>query len=708
MSGNRFIDAALKYIDMGLNVVILGTRSKEPVSVHTPNGLLDATRDPDVVRGWWEMTPKCNIAIVCGETDVEEKYLTVLDFDVDDDQGVDSVRDELTPWENEHGELPETVTEITGRGGIHYFYFTDRPIAKCESNLHIDIRGVGSYTMVAPSIHPNGNEVQWENHPDDYEIAWADENVYALIEHIQANVSDDGGNEDGDDGNHDFNKVDAASFKPGGRNKQLYRMAAGLMSQSWDDDAIIASIETFNSKSSDPLPKHEVDKILKSALKLPKGKSAAFYDQEIEQEDGTVTKVSRKSHVAIAHAVMDKYCACYLDGMPAVFDGLMYKVGWDSVERAILEIRRDATDKARNEVIKYLRLVMPQKKSSPPNYIGFTNGVLDIDTMELLSFSPDMRILNVIPHDWNPKARCDVLDATIRRIACGDPYIETNLFEFMGLCMYRSSKYAYAAVLLGRQGETASNGKSTYIDILRNILGEENYSALDLNELGQRFQQGHLAGKLANLGDDISSEFARGANLTVFKKAVAGTEITTDVKNRAGYKFTPYCTMVFSANKFPKLETPDDGVMRRLFPIRFNAHFTPQDEDFDPDIGEKLKSEEALEAAIVRGISGLKRVIANKRPTPNDESESMANAIKVENSSILQWIEDMEITRDDFIDGWTTKGAYDSYVSWCHESGIRNPYGKPQFGVEVCNHFKLKTYATRDENRRGVRRYRPL
>ena len=361
----------------------------------------------------------------------------------------------------------------------------------------------------------------------------------------------------------------------------------------------------------------------------------------------------------------------------------------------------------RGEVAKYLRLMMPHEQASPPNYMGFANGVLDLDTMELLSLSPDMRIPNVIPHDWNPAARSDVLDDTLRRIACGDPFIESNLCEFLGLCMYRSSKYAYAAVLLGRQGDTASNGKSTYIDILRNVLGPDNYSALDLNELGQRFQQEHLAGKLANLGDDISSEFAKGANLTVFKKAVAGTEITTDVKGRKGFKFTPYCTMVFSANKFPKMETPDDGVMRRLFPIRFNAKFTPSDPDFDPDIGAKLAGEDALEAAIVRGVAGLRRVVAQRRPTPNADSQDMARAIKVENSSILQWVEDQEIDRDAFITGWTTKGAYDAYAAWCHESGIRKPYARPQFGIEICDIFKLKTRATR-ANGKPVRLYEPM
>ena len=689
VEGNKFLDAALEYIGLGMSVVILGKHGKKTTTVHTPDGLLDATNDPEVAKAWWELTPKCNVGIVCGKP---SGNIIVVDIDTKHVDGYEIMRD----WEMEHGDMPETVTCLTPTGGLHFYYRVDREVRpSANEDMGIDIRGDGSFAVAPPSIHPDTlTAYEWEFPPGEHEIAMANDLVYEFIEYVRPKKSGNGGN-----GEHVA--IDASDFKEGGRNNQLYKMACSMMSQSWDDLSIRTSIETYNANAKHPLDNGEVEKIINSALKLEKGKSVAFYEGKLMPPGE-----SPKSHVAIARQVMNRFSACYLDGMPAVFDGLRYRIGWDEVEKAILKVRSDATDKARNEVIKYLRLVMPSEKASSPRYIGFANGVLDVDTMELLSFSPEFRIPNVIPHDWNPDAQSDLLDATMQKIACYDPYIEHNLFEFVGLCMYRSCKYAYAAVLLGRKSETASNGKSTYIDLLRNVIGEDNYSVLDLNELGQRFQQGNMAGKLANLADDISSEFARGSNLTVFKKVVAGTEIGTDVKNRAGFKFVPYCTMVLSANKFPKLETPDDGVMRRLFPIRFNAHFTPEDPDFDPDIGEKLKSEECIEAAIVRGIAGLRRVIANKRPTPNAESESMANAIKVENSSILQWIEDAEITREDFTEAWTTKGAYDSYMAWCHDSGIRNPYGKPQFGVEVCSHFKLETYPTRDENRRGVRRYR--
>lgn len=671
---------ALAGIARGWKVIPLRARSKVPATAH---GLNDWTDDPASIEEIWTAYPDLNYGIVCGDV---SGGLLVLDFDVDDGEGVDSIHDFLVPWEREHGELPETVTAVTGRGGLHCYYRADRSIRpSANPETHVDVRCNGSYVMGPGSTHPNGNVVAWENHPDDYEVAEADENVYALVEAVQRNSGDE------------FPKVDASGdFKKGSRNNTLYKMACSLMSDSWPDDAIIASIETYNSMAKDPLPKAEVDKLVKSALKLPKGRSEEYYKNELEPADGKKPKTA--NHVSVAYTLLDKYSACYLDGAPAVFDGLSYRVGWGEVERVILREWPNSRDRDRKEVVKYLDLVMPRETQSPPNFIGFKNGVLDVETMELLSFSPDFRIPNVIPHDWNPGAQSDVLDGMLRRVACNDPFIESNLCEFLGLCMYRSGKYAHAAILLGQQSRTASNGKSTYIDMIRNVLGEQNYSSLSLRALGDRFNQQYLSGKLANLGDDISSEFTDGASLEVFKKAVSGSKISTDVKNSRGYEFTPYCTMIFSANRFPKMEKLDDGTLRRMFPIRFNAYFTKDDPDFDPDIGEKLKSEECCEAAIVRGVWGLRRVIEQRGPTDNDESRRMLRDIETDNSSILQWVEDEFVSR-----GWLsereTKDAYQAYAKWCSESGVRKPYGKVQFSSDICSKFGFKVLNTTRQGR---------
>ena len=657
MALNEMQQAARRLHALGFKTLPIKHGTKEPSTVH---GVKDATGDDAATDAWYDAHPSDGIGLA-GDGFV------IFDFDVKD--GIDG-RDQLIGWD-----LPDTLCQTTPSGGYHMIYRTDREVRpSVNSEIAVDVRGWHSYIVCDPT--PG---YCWE---DDCEPAEADEAVLSFLDHVRPKKDVPAAKP--------TKKNKRTEVGPGMRNDYLFREGRSLRSdESRTDEEIIAYLHALNRVvCNPPLDEAEVDKLAQSVLSVPPGKSE---------------EVRRKSanHVSIAKALVDNHSACYLDGAPAVFDGLSYRIGWDEVERAVLREWPNSRDRDRKEVVKYLNLIMPHMPQSPPNYIGFTNGVLDIETMELLSFSPELRIPNIIPHEWNPKARSELLDATVRRIACGDPYIESNLFEFIGLCMYRSSKYAFAAILLGRDDRNASNGKSTYIDLIRNVLGEENYSSLSLHALGERFNQDFLAGKLANLGDDISSEFTKGAALEVFKKAVAGSELHTDVKNAKGYQFKPYCTMVFSANRFPKLENLDDGTLRRMFPIRFNAYFTAADPDFDPDIGEKLRGEECIEAAIVRAIAGLRRVIAQKSPTPNAESERMLASIKTDNSTILQWIEDESVARGE-LDGMSVGGAYSLYEQWCANSGVRNRYAKWQFSKEICTAFDMKVLQT-TRNKKSMR-----
>ena len=680
---SEFLEAALLYASMGWPVFPLWPKSKDPATKH---GFKDAVTDVEQIKRWWTAKPDYNIGIATGNG------LCVIDVDDKPDKHPVLGSDMLRDWELDHGDISETCCAKSGTGGMHYYFNVGNTyISGCQSDtIFIDLRCDGNYIVAPPSIHPDtGKPYVWDISPEDMPPTVATSTDKACIQWVYDNRRGAG-----KDGKKEKVKMPKAQVNDGeGRNNFLYEQGCSARAKGSDDDMIYAWLTSLNAmKCNPPLGKAELNKIIKSVCSLPVGLSNEAKEL---QKSG---KSKQANHVTIARRILDQYSACFLDGMPAVFDGLQYKIGWDMVERAVLKEWPNAKDRDRKEVIKYLHLTMPRHKQSDPRYIGFQNGVLDIETMELLSFSPKFKIPNVIPHEWKPNAQSDIVDNTLRKIACDDPFIENNLAEFIGLCMYRSGKYAFSAILLGKQGETASNGKSTYIDMIREVLGEENYSSLSLHVLGERFYQDYLAGKLANLGDDISSSFTKGQSLEVFKKAVAGSELTTDVKGTKGYKFKPYCTMIFSANEFPKLENLDDGVLRRLFPIRFNAHFTSEDADFDPDIGDKLKQEEAIEAAIVRGIWGLKRVIQNRRPTDNAESRLIVSNIKVDNSSILQWLEDDSIDRGN-LEGATIGYAYGLYELWCKNSGIKNKYAKWQFSKEICSHFKFKILNTTRENK---------
>ena len=653
-------DAAVSYArDYGIAVFPLVEGRKEP---KVKNGHKVATTDAEQIEAAWGEFPNMNIGGAMGQV---SGGVCCIDLDVDASKGLDG-REVLLDWEAEHGKLPDTATAITGRGGLHLFYRFGGECRKYENEQYgVDFRGDGSYAMLAPSVHPNGRTVEWELSPDDVGFADADELVRSFVEDFRPRSDKLGKREKKVDINKDV--------RSGGRNKALYKALCSLQSQSWDDDAIAAFAETYNrTKLHPPLDDAEVRKTLNSALELEKGNpETASAWKQMDGADGPRQPAPqprpRFKHNEFARRLMDERGACFIDGMPAVRDGGRYRTGWNAVDAAIISMKDDATKANQSEVHHYLTVKAPRISQSRPTLVGFENGVLDVETMELRDYREDDVIPNVIPHRWNPWARSATVDSTFRKLSCGDPGLEMNLAEVIGLCMYRNSRhYPYCPVLLGR----GSNGKSTYISMLRSVVGDENMAAMQPREIGQRFQAAHLVGKLANLGDDISNDYIDGDGCAVIKKVATGDVLYTDVKGGEGFTFTPYATMVFSANKFPRLGDNSDGMMRRLFPVSFKARFSKSDPDFDPRIADKLAAEDAVEYLCAIGVEGLRRVIANGSLTANCDSERMAHDIKVDNDTVLQWAESEDVKAED-VCGKTNAEAYDGYREWCGLNGCQ-------------------------------------
>lgn len=692
-------DAAVSYArDFGIAVFPLWPRAKEPKVKH---GHKDATTDVDLISQAWDYDPDMNVGGAMGGP---SGGICCIDLDVDASKGLDG-REVLLDWEAEHGKLPDTATAITGRGGLHLFYRFDHPVkTSANEEIGVDIRGDGGFAMLAPSVHPNGRTVEWELPPDEVGFADADELVEEFVAFARPAGHADGLFE---------KKVDVnAPVKKGGRNNGLFKKLCSARGMGADDDVMHAFAQAYNSMMEEPLDECEVEKVLASVLRYEPGNKdieKLIKAEEKAAEEGAPAKkpaAPRFQHNVYAKRLMAERDACFIDGMPAIRDGGRYRTGWNAVDAAIVDMKDNATRSNQNEVHHYLTVKAPRMSQSPPTLVGFENGVLDVETMELREWSPGDVIPNVIPHRWNPWARCAEVDSTFRKLANGDPGLEMNLSEVIGLCMYRNSRhYPYCPVLTG----TGSNGKSTYIGMIRAVVGDENMAAMQPREIGQRFQAAQLVGKLANLGDDISNDYIDADSCAIIKKVATGDVLYTDVKGGDGFTFVPYATMVFSANEFPRLGDNSDGMMRRLYPMHFSAKFSRDDPDFDPRIGDKLSSDAAVEYLCSLGVEGLRRVIENGRMTPNSESEGMARQIKVDNSSVLQWLEDQDMSRDDFI-GASQKEMYGAYKDWCIDNGCMHVTCR-KFSAAIYEQLRVKatkiTHRKIGDKRVTTRAYEP-
>ena len=434
-----------------------------------------------------------------------------------------------------------------------------------------------------------------------------------------------------------------------GRNQALFNYILNLQSNGFTKEECRTCIRLINKyilKNS--LTDDELDVILRDdAFNAPiffEGKTFLFDKfARFLKEEYHVVKINNQLHI-------------YNDGI--------YEYGLKSIESKMIEKIPTLSANRRTEVMKYLDLICEDREPAEANYIAFKNGIYDLSEDCLIDYTPDIILTNRINFNYVPDAYNVLADNTLNKLACNDAEIRSLLEECIGYCFYRRNELGKAFILTGDK----SNGKSTFLDLIKFLLGDINVSALDLRELGDRFNSAMLFGKLANIGDDIGDEFMQGSAVSIFKKIVTGNRIKAEQKGRDPFEFNPYVKLLFSANDMPRMRDKTGAVLRRLVMIPFNATFSKDDPDYDPFIKYKLIKAESMEYLIQLGITGLKRVLTNNSFTESNKVQNTLNEYEEENNPVVAFIN--EVGTEDIFDH-STADVYKQYSVFCCENQLQ-------------------------------------
>ena len=391
-------------------------------------------------------------------------------------------------------------------------------------------------------------------------------------------------------------------------------------------------------------------------------------------------------HDRFAEYLKSEYNIVRLNGRLHIYKDGIYVEGSQIIEAAMIKHIPSLTAARRMEVLKYLDLlVLEESEVAEAWYIAFKNGILNIRTGELQPFSPDIVITNKIDFNYNPDAYHELMDKTLNKLACQDPEIRSLLEEAVGYCFFRRNELRKSFILLGGK----RNGKSTFLDLLKHLLGKHNLSALDLNELGDRFSTASLFGKLANIGDDIGDEFI--TNTQKFKKIASGNEMKGEKKGVDEFFFEPYCKLVFSANTLPRIKDRTGAVLDRLVIIPFNAQFLTTDPDYNPYIKDDLMTREAMEYLLMLGVEGLKRVLSKNAFTESSKVNAELAEYERNNNPVLMFFSEVEV---DELTNEPTKNVYARYSTYCRDNGYQ-PMSNIEFTKAVKSHLGLTTVRKR-------------
>ena len=522
-------------------------------------------------------------------------------------------------------------------------------------------------------------------------------------------------------------KLDTYSGMNEGSRNQTIMNELGVLKRyglSYDDAKVALSI--MNScVFADPLPMSEFDHVTRKSLYDNaydrKTKPKDFVGRadvndvlgliettldgvDVEQE--SKGKRKRFDHEGLARIICENYHVINVDGMLMQYDnGVYLPAHREGIERIICANVPDTTIKQRSEVYATLKLISRSYTYNDCfpylDYFAFSNGVfkLDLESQSLVKVEndPERLIFNRIPYPYDPNAYNDLLNQFLDDVACGDQEIKIQLAEMLGHSLMRRNSIRGIFVLLGE----TSNGKSTFLDMVSHMLGNENTSYIKMHELSERFNKWQIGYKLANIGDDISTEYLPDSN--IIKSISTSDCIAVERKGKDAYAINPYCTLMFSANELPRLKDAGMAMLNRMTIIPFNAKFDINSGNYDPNLINKLVEPEVLTALVNMAVWGLINIKRNHGLTLTQAKIDIRMAYAELNNPVLMFIKDnywdehTPFTHHQLslnireLFGKTPITVYGEYKEFCQIEGLK-PLGKTKFvkalleclnGVEV-------------------------
>lgn len=254
-------------------------------------------------------------------------------------------------------------------------------------------------------------------------------------------------------------------------------------------------------------------------------------------------------------------------------------------------------------IIKRTALVSLNEEARNPRYICVENGVIDLETMELLPHSPDRWFVNKLPVRYDPNADCPAIKQFLSEVLRPEdiPLME----EIIGWPLREYEYRPHKAVMLYGKGR---NGKGTVLRLIEALYGSDNVAHVSLDQLSNsRFAAVQLVDKMVNLfGDTHAKDMSDTA---VFKCATGEDTFLVEEKFKQPFNYRNHAKMIFAANKLPKTPDDTDGFYSRWIIVEFPNQIKP--EKMDHGLIEKLTTPEELSGLLNLALRGLKRLRDN-------------------------------------------------------------------------------------------------
>lgn len=321
-----------------------------------------------------------------------------------------------------------------------------------------------------------------------------------------------------------------------------------------------------------------------------------------------------------------------------------------------------------NSILDVRPMVSVKKKELDSHSFLFNcdNGVIDLKTGELLPHDRDLLLTKISPIKYDRNAECPNWKAFLESIfkthtGEADHELINYLQKAIGYSLTGVTKEQVMFFLFGN----GRNGKSTFINIIQDLLGDYGRQTNSDTFLKKRNDSG-INNDVARLDgarfvSAVESEEGQQLSEALVKQITGGEKMSARFLRQEYFEFTPEFKVFFTTNHKPIVKGSDEGIWRRIMLIPFTVTI-PKDK-IDYDLPDKLAKE--MPGVLRWAVEGCMKWQAEGLRAPE--------AVK---AATAEYREDMDILGP-FIDENCTvhstaqieaKSLYESYTKWCYQN----------------------------------------
>lgn len=752
---------ALYYAEQGWHVFPLHTAREgrcscgdegcQSVGKHprTKHGLSDATADVRIVGQWWNTWPDANVGFHPGPSGI-----VVLDLD--------SYKANYAGMELTFAEK-QTVTGITGGGGEHLFFASGGQRYKSRNRAvdGVDVKAWGGHVVLPPSMHRSGQRYVWEDGyaPWEFGLAPVPGAVRAVLERerevkVKANGANGGGVHGFDavrefgrakealqrlragraDDYDDWLRVGMALAELGDMGFDLWdewsqqsgKYKEGVTAAKWPtfkpgQGVTLASLHHWAEQDS---PQVKTVSVSKNGAKAEAGAEAPDLEPVRVWPDAIrQTDLGNARRMALHHGENMMHVQAW--GKWYIWDGKHWqedetnavrRLARDTVRRIYDEASGIADDEVRKGIAKWgissesrfrLEAMVSLAKDDEKIASHFeeldrdgwllnvANGTVDLRTGALRAHDRADKLTKLVNISYDPTAEAPLWMKFLRRVLAGDESMVEFVQRAVGYSLTGDTTEQCLFFLWG----TGRNGKSTFVETVRKILGDYGKTApRELVQLRADNSEGipNDVAQLPGVRFVYGSELEQGRRMaeSKIKDLTGGDRISARFMRGEFFDFSPRFKIWLFGNHKPVIVGTDEGIWRRIRLIEFTVYIP--DDEVDPRLQQKLESELpgilrwAVEGCLKWQRDGLSTPVKVKAATASYRANMDVIGQFIETCCIVERQKEV-----------TFSALYGAYEAWCKASGEHAVSGR-RFGDAMTERGFLSARTNQAAIRLGI------